>query len=172
MAETFELWFLGRTATLRVNATLSQLAHRTGYWYHQINHNGHPQEYAISKAHGPGTRDWEVHAVMSSDLPEEVGKAIRWLDAREIAGDPLVRMLIAPAYHLTAFWLEAADRNNVLVIACPAWFSRLQKEQLYDEREFLSLLAQEQPAQATPRRATQFSAPPNIPTSPPFASKS
>src|SRR5882672_3657339 len=45
LAETFEIWFLGRTAVLRPDAPISQLARRTGYWHHQLRHNGRAQEY-------------------------------------------------------------------------------------------------------------------------------
>jgi hypothetical protein len=153
IAETFEIWFLGRTAVLRPEAPLSQLAHRTGHWYHQIRHDGQAQEYAVSQTYGPGARDWQVHAVMKSSLPPLIDKAIAWIDHEEINGDPLVRLINSPAYRLWAFWLVAADGpDNVVIVSEPEWFNYLHKEQLYNERDFLTFLAREQPARALPRR--------------------
>jgi hypothetical protein len=162
IAETFEIWFLGRTATARPYAPLSQIAHRTGTWHHQIRHNGHAQEYAVSRPYGPGARDWEVKAVMLSDLAPQIDDAIAWIDGREIDGDPLVRLLVLPAYHATAFWLEGGKEDRILLVTRPDWFQHLQKEQLYGKREFLTSLALERTAQATPWRTPRTSAPANI----------
>jgi hypothetical protein len=59
LAETFDVWFLGRTAIKQPYARLSELAHRTGYWHHQIKHSEKAKEYALSRTFGPGARDWE-----------------------------------------------------------------------------------------------------------------
>jgi hypothetical protein len=162
IAETFEIWFLGRTATMRIGASLSQLAHRTGYWYHQLKLNGNAEEYAVSQPHGPGSRDWEVHAVMASRLPAKVDAAISWIDAHDIPGDPLARMLSIPAYHVTAFWLVGGKEDGVVVIDRPSWLQQLETERVYGDREFLNALARQRPARATPTRLTKFSAPPNV----------
>lgn len=162
IAETFEMWLLGRTAILRPNAPMSALARRTGYWHHQLKHGGQARAYAISQVHGPGARDWEVHAIVSSPLSEGIEQTIHWLDAQRIGGDPLVRLLILPAFHVTAFWIESED-NQIVVIDRPDWLSQLDKEKLYHQREFLKLLAPELPAQATPRRPIYPAVPPVIP---------
>jgi hypothetical protein len=144
LAETFELWFLGRTAILRPNARLSELAHRTGYWHHQIRHDGQAKEYALSHTFGPGMRDWEIRVVMtSSELPTEIEKAIAWIDKKKVDGDPLASLLSIPAYHMTAFWLRGKKADKVVIVDQPDSFEHLQKKRLYGEREFLTYLAQE-----------------------------
>ncbi|MDR3469923.1 MAG: hypothetical protein P4M07_28675 [Xanthobacteraceae bacterium] len=162
IAESFEVWFLGRSSTMRIGASLAQLAHRTGYWYHQLRLNGKAQEYALSQPHGPGVRDWEVHAVMASPLPARVDAAISWIDRQDISGDPLVRMLSVPAYHITAFWLVGGKEDRIVPIERSEWLEQLKTEAIYGEREFIRMLAPERSARATPRRLTTFSAPPHI----------
>jgi hypothetical protein len=163
IAETFEVWFLGRTAIKQPYARLSALAHRTGYWHHQIKHNGKAKEYVLSRTFGPGVRDWEIRAVMSSSvLPEEIDKAIRWIDKQEVKGDPLACLLSIPAYHMTAFWLRGEKADKIVIVDQPDAFEHLKKKRLYGEQEFLTLLAQEQHAQGIPAEIPQFVVPDNV----------
>jgi hypothetical protein len=148
---TFEVWYLSHTATLRMDARLVHVARRTGYWHHQIKHNGEAREYALSQPYGPSARDWEVHAVMSSDLPAEIEKAVSWLEKQKLKGDPLVRLLASPAYQVTAFWLDDGDDDKIVIVARPEWFPHLKTGRFYDKREFLAALARIRPARAVPR---------------------
>lgn len=163
LAETFEVWFLGRPAILRPNARLSELAYRTDYWHHQIRHNGQAKEYALSRTFGPGVRDWEIRAVMmSSELPAEIAEAIAWIDEQEVDGDPLACLLSIPAYHLTAFWLRGKKEDKIVIVDQPDSFEHLKKKKLHGEREFLTLLGQERHAQGIPEPIPQFVVPDNI----------
>jgi hypothetical protein len=159
LAETFEVWFLGRTAVTKPDAPLSSLAHRTGYWHHQIRHKGEGAEYARSSPHGPGETDWEVHAVVSSELARKIDDAIAWIDGNVRDDDPLVRLLIAPAYLLTALWLESDKRDQIVIVNRPESFQHLMTARLYSARDFLESLSQERPAQGMPRRSQQSALP-------------
>jgi hypothetical protein len=141
LAEIFQIWFLERTAILRPNARISELAHRTDYWHHQIKHNGEAKEYALSRTFGPGVRDWEIRAIMSSALAGEIDKAIHWIDKQEVKGDPLACLLSIPAYHMTAFWLRGKKEDKIVIVDQPKSFQHMKKRKLYGEQEFLQLLA-------------------------------
>jgi hypothetical protein len=162
LAETFQIWFLERTAILRPNARLSELAQRTDYWHHQVRHNRKAKEYALSRTFGPGVRDWEIRAVMSSVLAGEIDKAIHWIDKQEVKGDPLACLLSIPAYHMTAFWLRGNKEDKIVIVDQPASFKHLKKKRLYGEHEFLTLLAQERHAQGIPDPIPQIVAPDGI----------
>jgi hypothetical protein len=162
LAETLPIWFLGYTATSTPHARLAELAHRTGYWHHQIRHNGHAKEYALSRTFGPGVRDWEIRAIMSSPLAGEIEKAIEWIDTQEIEGDPLACLLSIPAYQMTAFWLRGKKDDKIVVVDQPKSFKQLKKKHLYGERDFLTLLAQERHAQGIPDPMPQFVIPENV----------
>jgi len=152
LAEAFEMWFLGRIAIVRPDMPLSKLARHTGLWYHQLRIGGQARKYVISQPRGPSALDWEVHAVMSSDLPEAMDDAIQWIDAQHLDGELTARLLFAPAYHLTAFWLEHRRSSSVVVIEEPEWFQHLKKRTIYSERDFLTALGREKTVHAIPRR--------------------
>ena len=61
---------------------------------------------------------------------------------QNVTGDPLVRLLVVPAYFLHTFWLEGDDGGKILVVHKPDQYTQLQYETLYTPREFLELLAQ------------------------------
>jgi len=161
LAETFDVWFLGRTAIKQQYARLSELAHRTGYWHHQVKYDGKAKEYALSRTFGPGVRDWEIRAVMSSALAGEIDKAIHWIDKQDVTGDPLVCLLSIPAYHMTAFWFRAKKKDEIVVVDQPKSLKHLKKDHLYKEQEFLTLLAHEKHAQGIPGEIPQFTIPEN-----------
>jgi hypothetical protein len=154
LGESFEVWFLGRSAISRTTAPLQTIARRTGYWHHQIRHNGKAVQYARSAPHGPGEEDWDIHAVLSSDLAGKIDDAITWIDAHVTEGDPLVRLLIVPAYFVTAFWLQDGASDRIVVVDMPAEFTMLERERIYTGQEFLDALAQERHAQGIPRRSS------------------
>jgi hypothetical protein len=150
LAETFPIWFLGYTATSTPHVRLAELAQRTGYWHHQIWHNKQAKEYALSRTFGPGARDWEILAIMSSPLANEIEKAIKWIDAQNVEGDPPACLLSIPAYHMTAFWLRGKSDDKIVVVDQPKSFKLLKKEHLYEEHVFLTRLTQERHAQGIP----------------------
>jgi hypothetical protein len=100
-------------------------------------------------------KDWEVQAVLSSDLPAQIDAGIDFVDSCKLDDDPLVRLLTAPAYFFTAFWLESKKGDTVVVIAQPDWFKHLTMRRVYNSSEFLTLLGQEEPVQGLPQKVPQ-----------------
>jgi hypothetical protein len=143
LTESFSVWSLGADAVAKVHADLAQLAHNTGRWHHQIKIDGKADSFARSMPLGPDAADWSVREVFASDVARKIDEGIEWID-RNVPGDPLVRLLVVPAYHLHAFWLTEGGVSQVLVVDMPPGFSKLQPGKLYTSKEFLEALAQEQ----------------------------
>jgi hypothetical protein len=57
--------------------------------------------------------------------------------------DPLVRLLICPAFYVHAFWLVGKGTSHILVVDMPNQFTHLKYTTLYPPREFLENLARE-----------------------------
>lgn len=152
LGESFDVWFLGQSAITNSSARLATVARRTGYWHHQIRHNGKGTEYARSEVHGPGAEDWKIHAIYSSDLAGKIDETIGWIDLNyKDNDDPLAHILIIPAYFVTAFWLEGTERDEIVMIEGPVSLKILKTEHLYSSQDFLALLTQERRVQGVPR---------------------
>jgi hypothetical protein len=159
LTETFEVWFLERLAIAKPNTALAELAHRTGYWHHQINIGGLPTEYAHSKPFGPGDEDWSVDAISHSELPAKVDAGITLIDADPSCEDTFVRLLLAPAYLTSSLWLTFPDKHElVLPVMAPGIFQSIQIGKFISANQFLIALGQEQHSRGLPRLS---------PTSPP-----
>jgi hypothetical protein len=161
LAECYEIWSLRSFRSHNRNARLIDLAHRTGFWHHQVRHNGRAEDYVLSKAVGPAVRDWDIKAVMSSHLAGRIDGGITALD-ESVESDKLsVYLLIVPGYNLVAFWLRLrrrrkTDLDTVFVINKPVWLQTLEEYRSYDEAVFLRALSQERPAHGLPRRIPSF----------------
>lgn len=149
LGETFSVWVLGLDAVTRSHEDISKLAVQTGRWHHQIRYGGRPQAFARSVPTGPKPDDWAVTQLFESRVAERIDEAVDWVD-QNVQGDPLVRLLIMPAYYLHAFWLVEPDQSQLLVVDMPDGYTRLKYKTLYDPKIFLDHLAQEQHAQGIP----------------------
>lgn len=155
LAESFEVWFLGGNAIAKRHSSIASLAHRTGYWHHQLRCGGEAVQHARSMPFGPGDKDWEVHAVLHSDLAANVDKGIDLIDADPAMEKAYVRMLIAPAYLTTALWIQVSDgTERILVVDSPASYQSLVKGQFLLSAEYLSALASERHSEGLPRKST------------------
>jgi hypothetical protein len=143
LAESFAVWSLGADAVPKSGVDLSQLARQTGRWHHQIKIDGKAESFARSMPLGPEAANWSVREMFASEIAKRIDDAIEWVD-RNVPGDPLVRLLVVPAYHLHAFWLKEGNGSQVLVVDMPHGFTKLQTGKLYSSKEFLEALAQEQ----------------------------
>jgi hypothetical protein len=143
LSETFAVWSLNPTAVLTPDADFTKLVTQTGRWHHQIKVRGKAAAFARSMPLGTDANSWDVTQLFQSDIPEKIDQAVDWVDSN-VNGDPVVRLLIAPSYYLTAFWLSEPNNNQVYVIDVPANFAHVQARTLYSAREFLQKLAQEQ----------------------------
>jgi hypothetical protein len=148
IGEYFEVWILRADAIKRAarqKFDLEKLAKRTGLFHHQIRFVGQGQLFARS-IHPPDEPDkLRLRELFFSPLAKDIDVAIDWLDLN-VDDSWLARLLIAPSYQLTAFWLlkQVTKESRILIISLPETFKSLQKEKLIDSREFLESLAKEQ----------------------------
>jgi hypothetical protein len=157
LAESFEVWFMGRSAIVKRYDSIASLAHRTGYWHHQLRFGGDSLQYARSMPFGPGDKDWEVHAVLHSDLAAGVAKGIDLIDADPAMENAFVRMLTTPAYLTTSLWIQMNDKTErVLVVDSPAGYKNLVRGEIYLPTEYLSALASERHSEGLPRRSNHL----------------
>lgn len=145
LGETFAVWSLNPMAVLTPAVDFPKLVTQTGRWHHQIKIRGKAAAFARSMPLGTDANSWDVTQLFQSDIPEMIDQAVDWVDSN-VKGDPVVRLLIAPSYYLTAFWLSEGNNNQVYVIDVPPGFAHVQAGNLYTAKEFLQKLAQESPA--------------------------
>lgn len=143
MTESFSVWALEADSVTKPNGDLSQLARQTGRWHHQIKIDGRAESFARSMPLGPDAANWSVREIFESAVAQRIDDAIEWIDSN-VKGDPLVRLLIVPAYHVHAFWLIEGGTSNIVVADMPQSFAKLQTGKLYCAKEFLEALSQEQ----------------------------
>ena len=125
LTETFAVWMIGLDDLLSGPDNLSELAIETGRWHHQLNVDGDAGVFARSKAHGGNPSGRRITEVFRSQLAEKIDASVTWID-ENLRGDPLVRLLTIPAYHLTAFWLVEERRDSVMIVDVPAYYSMLE----------------------------------------------
>lgn len=140
--ETFAVWFLGADAVTNASVDIAELAVSPGQWHHQIWWDRQAKAFARSVPLGPAPTDWRVTALFESDIAKSVQEAIQWVDAN-VNGDPLVRLLVCPAFYLHAFWLFGQEGSQILIVDMPADFVYLKGQTLYSSGEFLRNLANE-----------------------------
>lgn len=143
LTESFAIWTLRDEAVTKPNTNLTELAHETGRWHHQVKVAGVPASFARSTPLGPAPDHWRVNAFFDSPIARKIDQAITWID-ENVKNDPLVRLLVAPSYHLHAFWLVKDGVNTVVVADMPPNFKALRYEKPYSSEEFLLALSQEQ----------------------------
>jgi hypothetical protein len=115
IAESFPIWLLKEDALARHATTLSATAEATPMWHHQIKVGEQAVAYAESVRSDDG--GYEFRALFPDDeLAQAVDRAIDHVDRVDMPGDPEVRLLTAPAFRLTAFWLVGDGDSNVFVI--------------------------------------------------------
>ena len=140
LAETFSVWMLGLDRLSHGSDDLATLASETGRWHHQIRIDYRTEAFARSRPTGKGDSNWRITEVFQSDLARKIDASVTWIDEK-LEGDPLVRLLTIPAYHLTAFWLSAEAGNQVLIVDAPAYYSDLQSDhQVLTQQAFFDKL--------------------------------
>jgi len=183
LSETFALCILGQDA-IEAPAPggapaqgLEERVIQTDQRHHQIRMGGQAAAFARSTAanssptvlkdsngnnfvNPPGAGGPEVMALFTSELAEQIDRGVDWID-QNVAGDPLVRLLVVPAYYVHALWLTEDGRDQVLVVDRPDSLTALNYQTLYDGADFLTLLAQHGPIQGLPDQL-----PPSGPTTP------
>ena len=145
LTESFAVCVVGADQVKNPPADLTALTEPVGLWHHQIRVGNTASHFARSTKQafaGPGlvVQEWT-----ESPLAEKIDAAITWVD-QHVPGEATVRLLIVPAYYVHAFLIVRGDQSTALLIEQPGGFTQLQYQQEYPLRQFLELLAKEQPA--------------------------
>ena len=145
LGETFAVYRLdpGSVSQFReTGSDLLQLAKPTGRWHHQIVVDGRGEAFARSTAARKDNSSASLRGLFVSPLAARIDNAIRWINDNA-GGDPLVRLLIAPAYQIHAFWLvyEGRPASKVFIVKAPSRFARLKRDRLLKSSEFLKALS-------------------------------
>jgi hypothetical protein len=149
IAESFPVFALGLDTISDPSRSLRDIATATGMWHHQLRHGPLPNEFARSVVNGPSAADWKISEVVSSAATQNIDDAIGWID-QNVPGDPIARLLVAPAYYLTAFWLDGPNGEQVVIADRPERYGMLELHHLYSAAEFLRLLSEAPHAQGIP----------------------
>lgn len=144
LAETLPVWFLGVDDIISGTEDVASIAQNTGRWHSQIRIGGVASAAARSIPLGSSSTDWQVRQIFEGPYPQQIDREIGWVD-ENAKGDPLVRILEIPAYHITAFWLLNADNSSSVVVAIlPETAQFLKTRKIYSSRDFLDAVRKEQ----------------------------
>lgn len=90
--------------------------------------------------------DVTVNSISSSDLGQKLSDAYSWVD-KNVEGDPLMRVITAPAYHMTALGVydDGKRLSHIYVVTPPSSGAPVEGGTLYDIEEFRQRM-REQPA--------------------------
>ena len=179
LAENFQVWTLGNSALsalhhglqgLSPEQRLIEFAENTRRVHHQIRGSrGRAIGYArsIPGVGSEPTDEWKVQSVNISALASAIDKTIRWIDRKGLATQcptaadkHRVRLLALPQYHVTAFWLECARTDHIVVIDMPMGMSEMRLRHPYKWYEFFEALSQTKPVGAPAADASTMSRPP------------
>ena len=142
LAETFPVWLLNRPND---GETLHELATPTTQWHHQIRTAaGRPVAFARSTHPAADGDDDAAPALVRSDIATRLDDAIAWID-QHVPEPAEVRLLVAPAYQLHAFWLVRDGDSRVVVSDFPEGSLELRPGQIYPEQAFLAALRTAEP---------------------------
>lgn len=154
IGESFPVYMVGLDALRSGNTDLSRNARPTGLWHHQIRYGAQAQDIARSKAPPPGGpqgQGWQVQEVVRSPAAPRIDATIAWIDNnRNVPEDAEARLLVVPAFYLTAFWLHAAQSDSVVIADMPPHLGELQPMRLYAAADFLRMLAAAPPISGVP----------------------
>lgn len=150
LTESFDVWMLGvdnLDSYAQAETDLLNLAKPTGRWHHQIRFDDRGGAFALSKPLGPEASSWSVREISVSPIADDIDKAITLVDDLNLPDDRLVRMLVAPAFHLKAFWIidKTANTSEVLVISASPSLTHLKLNEKISSKDFLDALLKERP---------------------------
>jgi hypothetical protein len=145
LAESFPIWALTPDAVGRTR-DMAEAATPTGDWHHQIRAPGGATGFARSRV---TEGKWRVDEVAGSGAERDIEASIGWID-EHLPQALDARLLIAPAYYLTSFWLHGPGEDHVVVVQAPAALRNLERNVDYPGREFLARLADNRPSTGVP----------------------
>jgi hypothetical protein len=141
--ENVDVWQLPANLVTEPTNDLNFLAKPTGEWHLQVRSDDIPIAYARSSPIGFAPTDWLVDGVFQSDLAQKIDEVMTWIDANLQNENILVRLLVAPAYQLHAFWLIDQDepsQQTIVIIDAPDEYLFRKSPETYSPQQFLDTL--------------------------------
>ena len=145
LGESFPMWMLPAEA-VAATRDIAEAAVQTDSWHHQVRAAQGAVTFARSTV---SDGSWLVGEVARSGLEADIETTIRWID-ENIPQDLEARLLMAPAYYLTALWLHGDNEDHVVVAQAPAALATIQRNIDYPAAEFLARLADQRPSAGVP----------------------
>lgn len=147
LEETFALYRLGAKSiadAIGTDKDINELAVNTSRWHHQIKVDRQPVAFARTCVSGEA-KGYDICQFFVSDVSGAIDSAIAWIDEYEAdhpeyaETEPLVRLLVVPAYNVLAFWLlqQKTGQSDLLVIDALPELEGLKGNQLLNSAEFL-----------------------------------
>lgn len=141
--ENVDIWQLPANLVTEPTNDLNLLAKPTGEWHLQVRAEDIPVAYARSSPIGFAPTDWLVDGVFQSDLAQKIDEVVTWIDANFQNDNILVRLLVAPAYQLHAFWLIDQDepsKQTIVIVDAPEEYLFQKPPATYSPQQFLDNL--------------------------------
>lgn len=140
MAESLTEWILDADALYTSDTdALESLARRTGRWHHQICSGDHAAAFARSVESEQFESGAAVVELFISPLAAKIADALLAVTSTS-HGDDEHRLLLVPAYHLSAIWTVRDDAGSIFVADAPDTVSELKVGGTYSEGMFVDAL--------------------------------
>ncbi len=142
LGETFDVWSLADVGGPRYD--IAAVAVSEHVYHHQLLQNNEAVGFARSQLLADQSAR-EVIQVFQSRLAQRIEEAIVDVD-RLVTTDDLARLLFAPRYQVSAFWLVGTDgHHRCYVIQCPPTLRYVKRGELVESADFLRQLELERP---------------------------
>jgi hypothetical protein len=144
--ESLQLWLLPPGAMNRAetrDADLAEYAVKSNRWHHQL-HDG-LNVFGFARSTSERNQNWILREIFETPIAASIDDAITTVDKQVCTGDPLVRLVYAPAFQLYALWLVEEGKNTRVAVAhAPAQFS-LPRNEVFNSSVLVRLLRNEEP---------------------------
>lgn len=144
LGRTFQLWLLSKSGVEEAaghNLDALAIAKPSGSWHHEL--------WALDSVVGSATSkqgpDGEIaiqHVAYLVPGALSIAPAVAELERAQLVGDPLIRLLFAPAYNVYALWLidEGCLESHLLSAYVPPW-GNIREDQIVKSSVLLKELA-------------------------------
>jgi hypothetical protein len=142
LGETFDVWSLSDVGGPKYDIAAAAVSENV--YHHQLLQNNEAVGFARSQLLADQNAR-EVIQVFHSRLAQRIEEAIVDVDRLDTS-DALARLLFAPQYQVSAFWLVGpAGQNRCYVIQCPPTLRYVKRGELIEAADFLRQLELERP---------------------------
>jgi hypothetical protein len=142
LTETFEVWhFEGIVESAEVSFEDRVSFNRR--YHHQLRVNGKSTGHAITTRAEGDNAPWRLMRLGPSTLAEQIDATLDEIE-QATPDDTTLRLLEAPEYVLTAFWLVQPGDERLYVIGCPPHFRLIPRKEFLTPAAFIAALADEQ----------------------------